>query len=317
LDEALKTGRIDSRSSLANYLRKKLTPGQKEDLKKMTSEAQKTFRMEFARTQMGSFTSSKSHTKSWRRIDTQKGHYLNLDQLIRKEEAGDSEKGMAGVRLLIQQAVALGPPWIRVHPQTNRTLFLVLDFQFSEDFETSWAMLKCEHENQALKIDPIQNKPEETAPMKAVLDTQIPKEKAKAKAKTAPEAKAAARDEKKEVSKAKKEFEQQWKEIQKLKNYVMKVTSSAIELNEQINEAEDWRWAKNEGNQGELNRLLRAVKSRYSDFHRRLITEDSAMLKRHYGDEFLVAEMKTFNALKPEVEKLSATVEKMKKRHVQ
>ena len=250
-------------------------------------------------------------------MDTQKGQYLNLDQLIKKEEAMTSDKGMAGVRLLIEKAVALGPPWIRVHPQTNRTLFLVLEFQFSEEFETSWAMLKMEHENQSLKIDPIQKKPEETAQMQAVLDTQIPKEKAKAKAKTAPEAKAVAREEKKEVSKAKKEFEQQWKEIQKLKNYVMKVTSSAIELDEQINVAIDWKWARNDQNQGELKRELLAVKCRYSDFHRRLMTEDPSILKKRFGADHLMSEMRTFIALKPEVETLAITVEKTKKRHVQ
>jgi hypothetical protein len=312
LKEAVETGKYEARSAVGNFLRAKMTPKQREDMKTMTGYDQKLFRKQFAESQFNSFTASKTHTKAWRRVDVQKGQYLNTDQLIHHQQAANSEKGMSGVRMLMEKAIALGPPWIREHPQTERTLFLTLEFEFAEEFEKSWKLLKNEHESVHLKINENQGDNNEG---KAIVETD-------GKAKKLAVKKAALKnekngDDKKQMTKAKKEFEQQWKDTMKLKTYVMKVTSSAIELDEQINVSTEWKWAKNEQNQGELMKELLAVKCRYSDFHRRLMTEDPSILKKRFGADHLMSEMKTFVALKPVVETLAITVEKMRKRHVQ
>lgn len=36
----------------------------------------------------------------------------------------------------------LGPPWVQKHPQTHLMEYLVLEAEFTEDFETSWATFK-------------------------------------------------------------------------------------------------------------------------------------------------------------------------------
>ena len=56
----------------------------------------------------------------------------------------DDEHAVSGAQKLIEKAIAMGDPWIRIHPQTGRTLFLKLHFEFEELFEESWASFRKE-----------------------------------------------------------------------------------------------------------------------------------------------------------------------------
>ena len=206
---------------------------------------------------------------------------MNTDQLIVHESATNSDEGMRGVYRLMEKGIALGPPWIREHPQTERTLFLVLEFEFAEEFEKSWCILKSEHEEGQLKQVQVCNGAIVTEAHKADITPALKKDKPALKKAEIP------KPEKREIPKAEKESQHQWKEALKLKGYIMKVTSSAIELDEQINVSAEWKWAKNEKNQGELKTKLVAVKCRYSSFHRQFMTEDPTTLKKRFGADHI------------------------------
>ena len=61
-----------------------------------------------------------------------------MDQLVIDQGGRKSKASVVGCVRLISQCLAMGKPWIMIHPQTQRLLLFRLAFMYSEEFSTSW-----------------------------------------------------------------------------------------------------------------------------------------------------------------------------------
>ncbi len=118
---------VDPRSHIGAHYRKAMqgNPGH-EKYEKMTRPEAARFRLDWAKKEFTKFKDSKMATKTWRRVDTQKGDYLNMDQLVHDQGGWQSSRAVQGSVKLIRKCVAMGPPWLKKHPQTERLMFLRL-----------------------------------------------------------------------------------------------------------------------------------------------------------------------------------------------
>jgi hypothetical protein len=319
--EAAKTNM--STSYVANQFRTAHKPGTEtgDMYKALNREEAKDFRAKWADKQYNDWKESKTHVKSWRRVDREHGTYMTIDQIL-LSEGGEhpSIDAVQGVHTLVAKNVTMGAPWVAIHPQTKRTLYLVLRFEYSEEYAVSW--LACQNErseghigvdNTTAAVDATDHGatvvPPTTAPRTTLAaDTgTTPKPKVNAKAK--------AKGKSQSTSSSAGCDAALWKDSQKMKALFSKTTSAALEVCELIKLNAEWSWAANEQNGGALEADLVSLKARLTAFSRAFITEDSSGMKKRFGEETMTAELKQFVGLKVEVDKLAAKVDQLKKRH--
>jgi hypothetical protein len=276
----------------------------------MPKADQIAMKLKWSQLKFQKFKEEKRMVKSWRRIDLEKGTYKTIDQLVMSQ--GSSEDAMAGICTLVRKAIQMGQPWSKINPQTDRLMFLELDFSFTEEFEVAWTHYRTEFQTggedaalvqggkQALQTSVGSEQVVPKAPKGKPLAE--PKGKAKAKPKPSPNV---------NISK----FNVFWTQAVKMKMATTKAIAVGMDLVESINADETWKWARNPENKGVLEEALVDVKKELTSFHRAFLLEDAAALKKKYGEEHLTTELTSFMALKPRIDALTAMVEKVKKRN--
>jgi hypothetical protein len=320
-EKAERDNHVDPRGHLGCLFRAEHKKGSLagDEYAKLSREQGQAFRVKWASLSFREWKEQKTQTKSWRRVDSDKGRYLNLDQLILDQ--GTSRAAMEGTAKLVAKATTMGTPWIRVHPQTERVLYLVLGYEFEEQFDQCWTHYKCEHEHAELVDNAIGVEGQQA--LGAAADAGQPKPKGKAKAKAhAANAPLAALDNQpprqaakpKAAGKAKSKFTQMWADGAKMKASLSNTTKAAMDILEQIQLSKDWEFAKNPQNKGVLDQLLTDLKSKLSDFHRSFLIEEASQIKKQYGEDFLIKELEVLVSLKPDVAKVQDFVDKLRKR---
>jgi hypothetical protein len=308
-------------SYIANQFRLAHKPGSESGdmYKALNREEAKLFRAKWAEKQYNDWKESKTHEKSWRRIDREHGSYMTIDQLL-MNEGGEhpSTDAVAGVHTLVAKNVTMGSPWVAIHPQTKRTLYLVLRFEYQEEYAVSWTTCQNEMSHGNLAVvnttaapdaadDVATVVPPTTSPRRALPadkgTTPKPKVKAKAKVKSSTAPASAGGD------------DALWKDAQKMKALFSKTTSAALDVGELIKLNAEWSWAANAQNGGALEADLVSLKAKLTPFIRAFITEDSSGMKKRFGEEILVAELTQFVGMKVEVLRLAAKVNQFKQRH--
>ncbi len=68
--------------------------------------------------------------------------YRPLGKLIVDLGGWDDNAAVKGGLTAAGKCLALGKPWVRVHPQTEMTEFLVLQHGFNEDFDEEWSIFQ-------------------------------------------------------------------------------------------------------------------------------------------------------------------------------
>jgi hypothetical protein len=306
--EAMAAGKLDPKSYLAARFRaahKKGTP-EGNEYAKLGRDESAEFRMKWAKLSFDDWRESKTKTSVWRRVDTTRGKYMSVPQLL--TEQGDSEEAMTGIVKLIKRCSAMGPPWIRLHPQTEIMLYLLLDFQFTEDFDQSWGHYKVE--NQVGQIQP----DAEDAPVRRAVDAPPMADDTAGARKAKGKAKAQGKKADPISKLPKTKFAVLWADANKMKVVLSKSTASAMELSNQINDSDLWIFARNPENKGLLDTKLADLRSKLSSFHRIFVTEDSAAIKKGYSEEHMTSEFVKLLALRPALKELDKLVDTLKKR---
>ena len=101
--------------------------------------AKKEYRDKWALLEFKKVAAKKSKTKSWQRIDTEKGVYMSMLRIAHKEGGSVHESSVAAARRYVQKALAMGPPWVRLNPMTDRLDFLYLTISYQEEFKVCWS----------------------------------------------------------------------------------------------------------------------------------------------------------------------------------
>ena len=218
----------------------------------------------------------------------------------------------------------MGDPWIRILPQTGRTLSLKLFFEFEELFEESWASFRKEVNDGNLAIagscalvqpavgDTAAGSPGSSSnAAKQIEVEEVAMSKRGAVPKSASKPKS---DKPKELQD--KIFDDMWKEALSNKKLLMTAAAAARELDNQIASAEAWSWAKNEQIQGQLSALSTVLRAEMTDFHRGFLAEEPATIRKRHTKEMVTVELTAFNQMKSKMLALSDFVKKLQRRHL-
>lgn len=334
LEEALKDGNIDPRSNLGGQFRYdlKLDPEKAQAYKVLNRDAAKKFRMEWAKTKLQDHKEKKSKMETWRRIDVETGVYRNWDQLVSSQSGGQktTKDSILGSTKLAMKCMKMGPPWVKKNTQTERMMFLELHFEYSEEFEENWS----KYREESLKAKIYQNEDEAKngkgqgsqdgdgskegdgatdGGKGGKVKTLKPKPKVKQNKNSGggePEGKRI-----KKGDEDPKDFNGIWAKALKLKASYVKFMGSADAMMDQIKRRKEWNWANNEENRGELEETVSKVKMEMGDFHKTFVAEDPMTLKKTYGQDFLMKELKGFLEPKSGIENVMTVVNRLNKRH--
>jgi hypothetical protein len=313
LDAAMSAKAVDPRSTMGVVFRAamKANEGEAKQYAGMSRQDAADYRMEWLKKEYTKFQELKVHSKSWKRVDTTNGKYMSASQLVIDDGGWDDEFAVGGAQKLIEKAIAMGDPWVRMHPQTGRALFLKLNFEFEELFEESWSTFKKEINDGTLAIaaDPlaldVAAGQADVAAGQADGGGNKPTPKTKPAPKTKPQ-----------KDPQDKGFDDTWRLALANKKLLLTVVSAAREIDEQIESAAAWSWAKNDQNQGKLTALMNALRADMTEFHRGFLAEEPGTIRKRHTKELVMVELATFNKLKDKMSALGEFVKTMQRRHL-
>jgi hypothetical protein len=327
---AMKTG-LDTQSHLGKLFRDAHTKGTAagDEYSKMSRADCAKFRVDWAEKSFSKFKEEKTFAKSWKRIDLQRGDYLNFDQLIGDQGGVQSRAAVQGAINLTRKCLRMGPPWVKRHPQTERVMFLRLHFAFSEEFEQCWSSYKREFDDtKGIETDVGQAANAAAAAPAASVDVpadrHVPKDaKQKKVESSAPSSKAKAKarnggaTDKPTISAELKAFNVLVAKTAKVKAMILTHTTIGTELATQIKCDDDWIWARNDQNLGKLELMLKTLSNGITDFGRKILCQDMAEIKKGYSTDFLATPLNHFCEQASGFGDLSKLMSQLRKRHVQ
>ena len=74
---------------------------------------------------------------AWSKTDITKGRYVNFARLVLDLGVWRSWEAFEGAVCASQKCIHMASPWVRIHPQTELVEFLILQFEWAEEFKTS------------------------------------------------------------------------------------------------------------------------------------------------------------------------------------
>ena len=323
LQEAMQAGDFSGTSYLAAKFREKYPKGTAahEEFKGMSAEDQLKFKQKWMKMELGRYTESKRYEKSWRRIDTNSGKMKPLGRIVVDEGGWDDPYAVAGTLELVSQCLLMGGPFVGVHPQTKRKIFLHLEFGFEEQFSECWAHFREEFEHGTLQTS-ASSAGAGSAGTRTAAAAAAPAGAAAAAAETAAPASAAAEKEDgaqgtqqdgkgkgkgKAKAKAKglakqgkpqkegddgqddqkKEAQKSLADATKFKDQFLKTLSQASQLTalieESVDEGDPWFFAKNPQNLDKLKELSSVLRKSFDEFGQEFIYEEISTIRKRYN----------------------------------
>jgi hypothetical protein len=333
LKDAVTAGSFETKSYLGNVFREFLSknPSEHEAFKQLPNRSeQAAYRLEWAKKKFDNFIEQRTFKRSWTRVDRTKGSYFNFAKLVQHLGGWTSSEAIKGATVACQKCLAMGFPWLRIHPQTELAEFLILEQSWEESFAKSWEHFRQENINGTLA---------NTTAGKAIDNTGTAG-KSTGRAGTsstgtggAPpgggcgggESKAGSGkgDTTPKAAKVKAavpkiadmDASTLWREGSKLKQVLQAASCAAVELVDKIECDAAWAWAK--GVQlGKLQATQSTLKASLSEWHKRFVmTTNVSVLKKEHTTAYTETELAKFLHLKPAVEKLQAMIESITMAH--
>jgi hypothetical protein len=240
----------------------------------------------------------------------------------------------------------MGAPWIKINPQTELVTFLILSFEWAEEFTSSWSNFREEFSDDKVKPavgDKRGAEDHDSGPGKKrrteadVEDDETPKPQGKGKkggkdkvANTGGAGKNGGKDieagKKGGKDKAEKlnkqpliigdlDANQLWREGIKLRAKFQQASSAFAELHEKITTDPSWSWAQST----ELARLLAAQKSlknQMSEWHMEFLMNNNVpALKKAYAGAKCESELAAFLHLAKHIDVLSSVASSILRAH--
>ena len=132
LQKALKDGKITAKSALGNKFRTDV------DTAGMTPAQIKQHRLEWANDLAEKLESKKTIVKEWRKVDSTEFPYRPFGKLVTDFGGWTDAEAVKGATTGALQCLAMGEPWVRIHPQTKMVCFAIAEMGWREEFEQAW-----------------------------------------------------------------------------------------------------------------------------------------------------------------------------------
>ena len=349
LKEAIDTGRVDPRSALGQRFTTEHQKGTEagDAYRKLDRKQAAEKRLEWAKKQFDNSTQGKSFRQTWRHVDTTKGTFKPFSKLVVGQ--GNDWPSLVGALKLARKCSMMGHPWTMVHPQTERTLFLELEFSWKEEFEQAWS----EFTEHFTKIDggnrdePHKivagsagttgtgtNEPRSTGAGTSSTEPGIPgsgdpepdNEPGNTEPGNGNGADGGNNGRPRPKGKAKPKAQPKGqpapakdnviKQACALKSQMLSLISTSGQLIKQIEDEPEWAWAQNEQNKGALLAARDKFKASLTAFGRKFIIEDVNSVKKNFSsDAAFVVECQNSLASKGDADNLAALTRRLLKRH--
>jgi hypothetical protein len=331
LKAVVEAGNFESKSYLGNQFREFLKQDKAalNEYKSLAGRSeQAAFRLSWAKKQLSDFEEQRSFKQSFSRSDKTNGNYRTFGRMVVEFGGWQSKAAIAGATTAAQKCLAMGKPWIMIHPQSEMVLFLVLDFGFEEEFKKAWSHFRKERSSGSMSDKKaIETKGGGNNEDKGTLTgTGMLKDEDK------DSGKATGKDDKKGTTpkkhgeagklKAKPLVKPEdmdnatlWREASKLKQSLQAASCCAVEIFEKVNTDVAWSWAK--GVQIEKLKLAQGnLKANMTDFHKKFVMTASVnSMKKEFATAMCDTELLKFIKLKGLVDKLQAVNAAIYKAH--
>jgi hypothetical protein len=331
LKAVVDAGNFETKSYLGNKFRDflKHDKAAMQKYKSLDGRAeQAAFRLSWAQKQLSDFEEQRSFKQSFSRSDHTHGNYRTFGRMIVEFGGWQSKAAIAGATTAAHKCLAMGKPWIMVHPQSEMLLFLILDFGFSEEFTKAWTHFRLERSSGSMSG----KKAIETEGGGNIEDKVTLMGKGVLKGEDKDSEKATGKDDKKgtnpkkqgEAGKAKTkplvkpedmDNATLWREASKLKQSLQAASCCAVEIFEKVNNDVAWSWAKGV----QIEKLKDAqgnLKANMTDFHKKFVmTASINSMKKEFATAMCDTELLKFIKLKGLVDKLQAVNAAIYKAH--
>ena len=302
LQTAAKAGSFNTQSYLGNQFRVflKSHPEKSEQYKCKNRGDAAEFRASWVKDTLQKWKEQRRETKSWSRVDTTKGTYMNFARLVKLWGGWKADEAIKGSVAAAQKCLCMGPPWLHVHPQSGLVEFLILDYGFTESFGQAWEHFRTDYsagdneiaeqlEDPAAEVPPVAKKKKgagvaDDEPKKKKPRGEKPEEKPPPKDKTT----------KATIIIDKLDIAGLWRESNKLKIKFQQAMSAFMEVTDKIAHDPAWDW-----HQGRSKaRLMEAhadIKNVLTNFHKAyMMSADVASMKKSYSTATCEIELANF-----------------------
>lgn len=110
-------------------------------------------------------------------------------------------------------------------------------------------------------------------------------------------------------------FDESWNSAIRLRRLTLGTIAQGQDILGLIDSTETWSWARNPQNKGKLTSMLGELRAGMTEFHRSLLGEDPATIKKRHSREYILAELRTFDELKTFVQLLGEFIRLLLRRH--
>ena len=118
----LNTGEWDSRSGLANRMRKMHPELQ---LNNLTPQEVKEHQLKFCNMELQPLVVVKEQRKSWSKVDLTTARYRTFDRIV--QDLGGGQAALKGASIGCAKCLCMGRPWWPVHPQPEMVEFVITE----------------------------------------------------------------------------------------------------------------------------------------------------------------------------------------------
>ena len=303
LEKAISGDRLEPRAGVGQRILNiiKADPEKLKIYKAKDRAGAEKFRLEVAQDLYDKVREERRHGETWRRIDTTRGSYFPFSKMV-KEQGGDFE-ALVGCTKTVQKCLAMGPPWVHRHPQTERLEYCLLHFEFAEEFETSWSKWVISYQESTKKAREDKKKATQAVPIAEGSGT--------APAGVKPVVR-------KDEETAKKEAEdlndaELLKLCTKLKPKMSSTLAAADSVLGMIATEPSWTWADNEGNKGALLKAQGELKDKMNKFILDWLVSDLRDMKKRTPASSWRHSLDNLYRTQPLVEALDKQVSRLSK----
>lgn len=313
LQTAAKAGSFNTQSYLGNQFRVflKSHPEKQEQYKCQNRAEAAEFRASWVNDTLEKWKEQRRETKSWSRVDTTKGTYMNFARIVKLWGGWKADEAIKGSVAAAQKCLCMGPPWLHVHPQSGLVEFLILDFGFTESFGQAWEHFRTEYsagdnviaeqlEDPAAEVPPVAQKKKKTSAADAESTKKKPRGD-KSEEKPAPKDKTT----KPTLIIDKLDNAGLWRESNKLKIKFQQASSAFMEVSDKIAHDPAWDWHQGKS-KARLTEAHTAIKDVLTNFHKAyMMSADVASMKKSYSTATCEIELASFLRFAERVDNLA------------
>ena len=315
LKEMAASGIFDTQSNLAHQLRKDV----KKDpsIKKVDSKNGQDWRLKWVSATLEAMKSKYVIEVSWRKIETTKWVYRTFGALVIHLGGWNDPAAIEGATNGVIQTMSMGPPFVKMHPQTKMLMFAIAEMEWAEVFEEAWKETKDMNQledGNAEQESPKAGKTKGDKATKRHVTKKTTKgeveEKNKRTTKKAEDGQDTDPDEKKETPEEKKRKNEQkiMREATKIKERYVRATTQAQFTLEATSKKTQFKWVPKT-----INKQIEACRKQLSAFDREFMTvKDFGKLKAKHGQPLIIIKLtELVGKLEKPCKDLETTIDKI------